>query len=297
MAVGAGLLQIVRNGAQRGLANEAGPWGATLVRFLFGLPFTLLFLGLIWVVAPPMSPQLTPLIVLVVSVGALAQVLATAALIASMQASSFGLGSTFQHVSLPLAALFGFIVLGDVISVVGWLGIAVTTGGLLVASWPNRAGEADLLDTSSVKAVLFGIASGACFAVSANAFRFGSAHLDPQALFFSSTVTLVMAQSIQSVGLGAVLWAFDRRALQALRADLRASVTAGFAGAAASALWFAALGLVPAAMVRAVNAVVEAPTATLYGWLRFKEKPDPRKSLGAGLVVVGVVMLVLFGHG
>ena len=34
-------LQVARNALQRGLVGDAGPWGATLVRFLFGLPFSL----------------------------------------------------------------------------------------------------------------------------------------------------------------------------------------------------------------------------------------------------------------
>ena len=36
-------LQVARNALQRGLLASAGPWGASLVRFLFGLPFSLLF--------------------------------------------------------------------------------------------------------------------------------------------------------------------------------------------------------------------------------------------------------------
>ena len=43
ITVGAAGLQVARNGLQRGLMEGAGPWGATLVRFLFGLPFSVLF--------------------------------------------------------------------------------------------------------------------------------------------------------------------------------------------------------------------------------------------------------------
>ena len=38
---------------QRGLVGDAGPWGATLVRFLFGLPFALIIFA---VVALAMAP-------------------------------------------------------------------------------------------------------------------------------------------------------------------------------------------------------------------------------------------------
>jgi hypothetical protein len=35
----------LRNAAQRSVMGGAGPWGATLVRFLFGLPFAAVFAG------------------------------------------------------------------------------------------------------------------------------------------------------------------------------------------------------------------------------------------------------------
>ena len=41
LTIAAAPLQVARNALQRGLVEEAGPWGATLVRFLFGLPFAL----------------------------------------------------------------------------------------------------------------------------------------------------------------------------------------------------------------------------------------------------------------
>jgi drug/metabolite transporter (DMT)-like permease len=140
---------------------------------------------------------------------------------------------------------------------------------------------------------LFGLLSGACFALSANAYRICGIEIAPDAPFLSSSITLVLAQALQSLVLGAILYAFDRRALSVLFKSLRPSFIAGLAGAAASACWFAALTLAPAALVRAVNALVEAPVATLVGWLKFKERPDIRRTLGASLIVIGVIATVL----
>jgi drug/metabolite transporter (DMT)-like permease len=294
LALIAGFLQIVRNAAQRGLSDEAGPWGATLVRFLFGLPFALIFLGLAWWLAPPVSPALNAKILAILSIGATAQVCATAALMASMRASSFALGSTFQHMSLPLAALFGALFLGDQLALWAWVGICVATLGLLVASWPKGGFRVGLLaGPSAFKAGLFGLLSGACFAISANSYRACGMQIDPSAPFFSSSVTLVLAQALQSLVLGGILYAVDRRALSVLFGDLKTSLLAGFAGAAASACWFAALVLAPAALVRAINALVEAPAATLMGWVKFKESLDVRRGVGAGLIVFGVILSVL----
>ena len=290
LALVAGFLQILRNAAQRSLSDQAGPWGATLVRFLYGLPFACLFLGLVWWLAPPLTFKIGSDFWFAAPLGATAQVCATAALIQAMRASSFGLGSTFQHMSLPLAAVVGVLFLGDRLSVWGWLGIWGATAGLLLASWPTKGIAGGI---AGFKAGFFGLASGACFAVSANCYRLCGLAIDPSAPFFSATFTLVCVQALQSLVLGGILLVFDRRALAALAADGRASWSAGFMGAAASACWFAALTLAPAALVRALNALVEAPAATLLGWIRFKETIDLRRAIGSALIVAGVVVCVL----
>ena len=43
----AALGQVARNAMQRSLTKPLGTWGATNIRFLFGFPFSLLFLGLV----------------------------------------------------------------------------------------------------------------------------------------------------------------------------------------------------------------------------------------------------------
>jgi drug/metabolite transporter (DMT)-like permease len=295
LVVVAGLFQIARNAAQRGLSDGAGPWGATLVRFAFGVPFTALFLLVAVLVFPPVDPQLSGRFWMAATIGGTAQVLATAALLQAMRASSFGLGSTFQHLSLPITAAVGALLLADHLGALGWTGIAVATLGLLVSSWPRGgAGSAPVAgDGNAVRAGLFGLAAGACFAVSATCYRICGTSLDPGSPFFSSTATLMIVQVMQTAGLGGLLVALDRRALAALAGDLRASLTAGFAGAAASLCWFAALALAPAALVRAMAAVVEAPAATAYGWLRLGERPTWKRSIGSLLIVVGVLVTVL----
>ena len=42
----------VENAAQRSVMGGAGPWGATLVRFLFGLPFATVFAAIAWWATP-----------------------------------------------------------------------------------------------------------------------------------------------------------------------------------------------------------------------------------------------------
>ncbi|HZC15743.1 MAG TPA: EamA/RhaT family transporter, partial [Caulobacteraceae bacterium] len=81
-------------------------------------------------------------------------------------------------------------------------------------------------------------------------------------------------------------------ALTAVIRRWRESLIAGLCGACASACWFLALGLAPAAPVRAVG-VIEAPMAALAGRRFFAETLHARQILAGLAVIVGVVMTTL----
>ena len=55
-AVFASGFQVARNAFQRGMMSATGPWGATLVRFLFGLPFSVLFVAAACLLTPQAHP-------------------------------------------------------------------------------------------------------------------------------------------------------------------------------------------------------------------------------------------------
>ena len=71
----AAMAQTMRNAAQADLTSRIGTMGATGVRFLFGLPFALLFLGVLAMTGPVPRPGGTA--VGYAAVGAVAQIAAT----------------------------------------------------------------------------------------------------------------------------------------------------------------------------------------------------------------------------
>jgi hypothetical protein len=77
LTVAATGLQVARNALQRGLLAGAGPWGASLVRFLYGLPFALLFFGLALALSPHAHPRVNPGFFLDCAIGGGAQIVAT----------------------------------------------------------------------------------------------------------------------------------------------------------------------------------------------------------------------------
>ena len=287
LAAAAAPLQVARNAMQRGLVADAGPWGATLVRFLFGLPFSIAIFGVAAGLNPEASPHWTLPFWSGAILGAISQVAATGALMMAMRRAGFAVATMLQQSSLPLAALIGWLILGDELRAGVWAGVAVATAGLVVLSWPRRGqGRADLAGA------LLGLASGASFAVAFNGYRQAGQALDPAHPLYSAAAALMVAQLMQSAVLTAILAMTRPQALRAVVGAWRSSLAAGFFGSAASACWFGALALAPAGPVRAVG-LIEGPIAAAVGRRLFRERPTLRQWLGGGLTGAGVVLTVL----
>jgi drug/metabolite transporter (DMT)-like permease len=276
-------LQVARNAFQRGLLADAGPWGATLVRFLFGLPFAAVFLGAAWLIGGPVRPRLDSAFMLACVAGGAAQIVATAAMLVSMRRSSFALGTVFQQSSIPLAAVMG-LGFGEHLPPLRWLGLALVTAGLVALGWPRK-----LAGQKVGSAALLGLVAGAGFALSSNAFRQAALRVAPGAPVFGALATLVVVQALQAATLAAWLGVTNRGALVTVMARWRESLPAGFFGAAASGLWFTAFALSPAGPVRAVG-VAEMPIAALAGRRLFAERLAPWQIAVLAQIAVGVCL-------
>jgi drug/metabolite transporter (DMT)-like permease len=286
ITLGAASLQVARNAAQRGLLAEAGPWGATLVRFLFGLPFSVVFAGVAALLSSHLAPRVSAPFLVACALGGLAQIGATAAMLVSMRRSSFTLGVTFSQSDIPLAALIG-VGLGEPLSAWQWVGLVMVTAGLVALGWPARGAT-----SKDWSAGLFGLVAGAGFAVSSNAYRQAALALEPSHPVFAALATLVVVQAMQSVVLVGWLTARDRAALRVVILRCRASITAGLFGAMASALWFTAFALSPAGPVRAVG-IAEVPFTALAGRRLFAERLTSWQLSLAAAIVVGVVLAAI----
>jgi len=286
--IAASVFQVGRNALQRGVMSSSGPWGATLVRFLFGLPFSLLFVAVAHSVMPGVDLHWGGAFWLSATVGAASQVLATAALLAAMDRAGFAVGTALQQSSLPLAALLGLIVYHDRISGIAWAGVAITTAGLVALSWPAP----DQRRGSLIGAAL-GLASGLFFGFSLNAFRHAALALDPVHPIFAALVCVAVVQAMQTVALGLYLAWRDPAVLAEVLRRWRPSLGAGLCGACASAGWFVALALSPAAPIRALG-IIEAPIAAMAGHRLFRETLKLRQILAGIAIVGGVVLTTLF---
>jgi drug/metabolite transporter (DMT)-like permease len=286
ITIGAASLQVARNALQRGLLGDAGPWGATLVRFLFGLPFALAIWAAVAMFTPA-APKFSLDYWLAAGTGALSQLLASAALLVAMRRAGFAIGTALQQSSLPLSAMMGLLVFHDRLSNLAWLGVVITTMGLAILTWPKGA-----VGPQPLSGALFGLISGVFFGFSLNAFRHAELSLEPNHRLYAAITSVTIAQAMQSGALTAVLAWRRPEALRAVAASWRQSLGAGLCGALASLGWFTALSYAPAGPVRAVG-VVEMPVAAIAGRRVFAERLAAWQLAAAALACVGVGLAAL----
>jgi drug/metabolite transporter (DMT)-like permease len=280
--------QTVRNAAQRELTGKLGTVGATHVRFLFGCPFALVFLLAMLAVGgalprPTLSfwPWLLD--------GALAQIVATALMLAAMGERSFVVTIAYIKTEPVQVALFGLIFLGDAVTPMMAAAILIATAGVIVMSL--KGGTLGGASGGGWRPTALGLSAGACFALSAIGFRGAILNLHDPNYAMAATFTMAAGLLLQSALLTLYLGLRDRAVLAAIVAAWRPSMFAGFMGALASQFWFLAFALATAASVRTL-ALVEVLFAQAISHFVFRQPVSPREGFGIGVIVIGVVLLM-----
>jgi drug/metabolite transporter (DMT)-like permease len=281
--------QTARNAMQRELTATLGTAGATHVRFLFGFPFSLLFLAGVLVATGASLPN-PPLVFWPWIVdGAGAQVAATALMLAAMGERSFVVTIAYIKTEPVQVALFGLIFLGDVLSPGMIAAILIATAGVVAMSLKPGGAPA-----TSWRPTILGLSAGAMFALSAVGYRGAVLSLGPDNFVLAATFTLVVGLLMQAVALSVWLGLREPQVMRDIFAAWRPSTLAGFMGALASQFWFLALALATAASVRTL-ALVEVLFAQAISRFVFGQKTTAREATGIVLVVAGVALL-LWAH-
>jgi drug/metabolite transporter (DMT)-like permease len=284
--------QVMRNALQRELTATLGTVGATHVRFLYGLPFGLLFLSLALAFNGVPLPHLNRTMIGWTLVGALSQICATALLLAAMREKNFVVITALSKTEPMHVALFGLIVLGDSLTAGLVAAIVIATAGVLIMSWPKSVGpKTASSEPVSWRPIAMGLLSATVFALSAIGFRRGILSLTDGNFVVRASTTLALGLTIQTVLLSSYLLATSRATLIALIKAWRPSVKAGFMGAFASQMWFLAFAIETAAKVRTL-ALIEILFAGLISRSLFKQGLVARDAIGIGLIIVGVAVLL-----
>ena len=289
-AVVAAAAQTARNAMQRKLTAEIGTVGATQVRFLYGFPFALLFLGLVASVSGEIVPTPDLAFIGFAFGGAISQILATALMLLAMKERSFSITTAYTKTEPVQVALFGSLVLGDHLSLMAIGAIILATFGVVLMA--VKAGER--LTAAGLRPALAGIAAGGLFALAAIFFRGGILELGEQSFVLRASTMLAWSLGLQTLILVIWMLLFDRRALTGSIGVWRSSLFAGFMGAFASQFWFIGFSLTAAANVRTLG-LVEVFFAQIVTRKFLSETTSRRELIGMAMILIGVGALLILG--
>ena len=278
--------QTARNAMQRELTAVLGTVGATHVRFLFGFPFALVFLAGVFMATGLPMPVLPWMFWPWAVVGAGAQILATALMLATMNDRSFVVTIAYIKTEAIQAAIFGLIFLGDPLTIGMVVAILIATAGVVTMSLKGKGAI-----EGGYRPVALGLFSGAAFAISAVGYRGAILSLELPSFLLAATLTLAIGLILQAGLLTLYLALRDRAVLAAIARAWRPSLFAGFMGATASEFWFLAFALTSVANVRTL-ALVEVLFAQAITIFAFKQATTTRDALGIALIAAGVLLLI-----
>ena len=306
--VGATAVQTLRNAMQRSLTERLGTIGATNVRFLYGLPFALLFLAVVRAITGPAPVTLDGVFPGWLLLGAIGQTMGTALMLAAMRERSFVVAIAYVKTEPVQIALFGLLFLGEALRGSALGAVIVATGGVLLMSLPARGGASGAgaagsggagagaapggpTAAASLRPALLGIASGAAFALSAVGFRGAVQALGDAPFYLRATVTLVWSLAVQTALVSGYMALRDRAKLVEVFRAWRPSLVAGAAGAGASQLWLLAFALQTAAAVRTVG-LIEILFSMIVSRRVFAQRMSARELIGVLMMVAGVIVLL-----
>ncbi|CAN7302340.1 DMT family transporter [Acidovorax sp. Leaf78] len=294
----AALAQTARNAAQRSLTAELGTLAATLVRFLYGLPLATAWVAGLTFWGAGGIPQFNGVYAAWLAMGALTQVGATAFLLLAMKERNFVLAVAYSKTEVLQVALFSAVLLHELPGPLALGAMAAATVGVVLLSLPPggwralRAGSSATAGQGSGRLVVYGLASGACFALASVGFRGASLALADAnagvAPWVAGAWGVFWAQLLQSVVLGGWLLARQPGVAGAIARAWRMSVVAGSMGAVASIAWFTAYAMRPASDVRTLG-LVEVLYSYLVSRRVFRESLTRTEGAGLALVVAGLV--------
>jgi drug/metabolite transporter (DMT)-like permease len=283
----AALGQVARNAMQRSLTGPLGTWGATNIRFLFGFPFSIVFFTAVMVATGDPLPSPTAAFWSWLLLGALSQIVGTGMMLLAMNDRSFVVTTAYLKTEAIQTAIFGFVFLGDHLTVLKVVAILIATMGVVIAALRPGAGKG----FADVKPTLLGLGAAATYALSAVGFR-GAVIVVPGVSFVTAaSYTLVFGLFVQTLALSIYLLWRAPDILGKILGLWRPSLFAGFMGAFASQFWFLAFALTAAANVRTL-ALVEVLFAQGVAYYSFKQPLSARELSGIALIVIGVALLV-----
>ncbi|MBT3334553.1 MAG: EamA family transporter, partial [Rhodospirillaceae bacterium] len=178
ITIGAAFFQNLRSMLQKYLKDRLSTGGATYARFIYAAPFAVAYVLVLGQMPQFEMPSLNVDFALYAAVGGTAQMLATALLVYLFSFRNFAVGTTFSKTETVQTAIFGAVILADPLSTSAIIAILISLAGVVaLSSAQSGISLGRIFFAWTERTALIGLASGACFGVSAVSYRAASLSL------------------------------------------------------------------------------------------------------------------------
>src|SRR3981189_1940531 len=191
----AALGQVARNAMQRSLTGPLGTWGATNIRFLFGFPFSIAFFAVVLAASGDHLPWPTAAFWPWLLLGALSQIVATGLMLLAMNDRSFVVTTAYLKSEAIQTAIFGFVFLGDHLTVVKVIAILIATIGVVITALRPGAEKS----FAELKPTIIGLVAAAAFPLSPARFRGAIITISGVSFVTAASYTLVWGLFVQTL--------------------------------------------------------------------------------------------------
>lgn len=293
ITIAAALCQNIRTTMQQKICGLLSVDGANFVRYLYGAPLALGALAfLIWGTGRQL-PTISLAFLGLVTIAGVAQIVATSLMIHAFSLRNFTVGTVYSKTETVFVALFATFIAGEPLALGSWMGIFVCLGGVAILSVRGKFSDIrGVLADLTHKGAVYGILSGAVFAIAAGTIREASKLLPEGDFLIRGITVLACMNTIQVVLMAAYLARRDRPQLGKVATHWRSSIWVGLFSVLGSAGWALAMTLENAALVRAVGQI-ELVFTFISSRLVLKERPSLGEWIGSILVVGGVVLILV----
>lgn len=281
------VMQSLRTAAQKQIAQSITASAATLVRYLFGLPFALAYYFALRYLYQDETLPSNGVFYRAASLAAVSQIFATVFLIKALTLHNFAVGTALAKTEALLTAVVGAMFFSAALSSLAYISVVIGVLGVLIASnW--KISFRDLVENESIK---FGIGAGLGFALASLWLREASLSLELPRLLSASMVLLYMVVTQTVVCLLYTLLR-ERSQLALILIRWRSCLFIGFSSLAGSIGWFTAMSLQEAAVVKTLGQTEFAVTL-LISYFYFGERITLREYVGILLVALSVILVII----
>ena len=247
-------MQSVRTAGQKELATQVSAVASTHVRYLFGLPFALIYLYIVLQIHVNEQWHLGARFYIYASAAAVAQILATACLVSVLAKRNFAVGTAFAKTEALITAVLAAVLFAEYLSWIAWLTVLIGIVGVLLLNKSMVLSDLIRGGMSLRSATTVGIASGVLFSFTSLFLRQASLSLNVSPIL-AAAITLAFMVCVQTIISGVWVWIEDKQQFKTLASTKGLCTFVGITSVLGSIGWFTAMTMQFPALVKALGQI------------------------------------------